>query len=264
MKLFLPHLTCAILAVIHLAVPANAQTSEKAVGTSVADFAFEKTLVAPLRIHLLNAAESPALSTTLTDTDITRILNKVNRVWSRAGIFFYAESVVREAPVAFTQLKQPGDLRWLLGLIPESSYNVETFNVYYIKEFDANGVFLGKAIFVKDGAALHAVEGGIDEPIPRVTSHELGHALSLPHRQDRTNLMASGTTGTLFNENEIALARERAAQISWIKPASELLAKADTLQMEGRSDESRALYNRLAAMPGESEPLLRIRRLATP
>jgi len=50
-------------------------------------------------------------------------------------------------------------------------------HIYYIKQFGANGVFLGRAIFVKDTAALRPVEGGIDEPLPRVTSHELGHAL---------------------------------------------------------------------------------------
>jgi hypothetical protein len=67
--------------------------------------------------------------------------------------------------------------------------------------------------FVQETATLHEVEGGIDEPVPRVTAHELGHALGLQHRQNRTNLLASGTTGTLLNAKEVATARDGAGKI---------------------------------------------------
>ena len=74
-----------------------------------------------------------------------------------------------------------------------------------------NGVYLGDDFaLVKETASSAQVEGGIDEPIPRVTAHELGHALGLPHRQDRTNLLASGTTGITFNEAEVKTAQGNA------------------------------------------------------
>src|SRR6266513_184924 len=91
------------------------------------------------------------------------------------------------------------------------------FHGYYLKQMTVNGIFLGEAIFVKDTASLREVEGGMDEPLPRVTAHELGHAFGLAHRQDETNLMASGTTGRWLNEEEIRRVRERAP---WIEPAS--------------------------------------------
>ena len=65
-------------------------------------------------------------------------------------------------------------------------------------------------MIVKDVPLLREVPDGVDEPIPRVTSHELGHALGLVHRQDLTNLMASKTTGFSLNAEEIRIAREHA------------------------------------------------------
>jgi hypothetical protein len=65
---------------------------------------------------------------------------------------------------------------------------------------------------VKDTAKLKEVPGGLDEPLPRVTSHEIGHALGLKHRQGTTNLMQSGTTSFSLNEAEIAIARKQAQE----------------------------------------------------
>ena len=112
------------------------------------------------------------------------------------------------------------------AMIPKASLGTAMLNVCYVKEVKPNGFFHAGLIVVKDTASLRAVEGGIDEPLPRVTSHEIGHALSLPHRQDRTNLMASGTTGFSLNDAEVKAAREIAAKFQ--KPASAGAAQADS------------------------------------
>jgi hypothetical protein len=46
-----------------------------------------------------------------------------------------------------------------------------------------------------------------------VTSHELGHVLGLVHRQETTNLIASGTAGFSLNDTEIATARAKAQEL---------------------------------------------------
>jgi hypothetical protein len=160
----------------------------------------------------------------LKDSDIHRILAKVNTVWAAAGIYWQLESIENVNAENLGRLKllgladdAPAQKKPHLAfrdIIPESTRkDYPGYRVYYIHDFDVNGVYFGRReAMVKETAALRPVEGGIDEPIPRVTSHELGHGLGLPHRQDRLNLMASGTTGTLLNTNEIAKAREFAAK----------------------------------------------------
>ena len=193
-----------------------------------------------MRVHLLSSADTPALQTTLTEQDIARILGKMNRVWSQAGIQFRIESFVHEAalPLANADVERRDELP---ARMPLESRSSTAFNVYYVKQLDVNGFYMPRGIFVKDTAALRPVEGGIDEPIPRVTSHEIGHALSLPHRQDTTNLMASGTTGTLLNDAEIQQAREAAKKFAWIESAPAVRKRADELKAAGKLEEGAAL-----------------------
>ena len=187
-------------------------------------FAPDEWLIAPLRVHLLSSKETPALQTTLTEQDIARIRGKMNKVWAQAGIQLRLESIVREDALPAAN---PGEDRAnLFARVPAESRSETAFNLYYVKELEVNGFYTPRGIFVKDTASLRPVEGGIDEPIPRVTSHELGHAFGLPHRQDRTNLMASGTTGTLLNSDEIERARAAAKKLTWIERAPAAITPA--------------------------------------
>jgi hypothetical protein len=142
-----------------------------------------------------------------------------------------AEALKKEAAKPTGQGAEPLlDSRLYRALIPPQSREFPGFRVFYIHQFDVNGIYYGRSeAMVKDTARLRKVSGGIDEPIPRVTAHELGHGLSLPHRQDNTNLMASGTSGTSLNESEIKQAREAAGKLK------ETMAYADLENFEDRA-----------------------------
>jgi hypothetical protein len=229
-------------------------------------FGYDDFLLLPVRVHLLEARGASAVNCRLRDSDVRRIMAKVQEIWRPAGICFYLESIVREAavnPDRFTTADDPWDLDALLSLRPPTSRSEDALHVYYLHEMAVNGVWLGEAIFVMDAARLLAVEGGIDEPLPRVTSHELGHALGLRHRQDRINLMASGTTGTSLNRAEIARARASARLVSSAQTPAEVADAADRLAQQGDHAAARKLYALLAALPGESAVKRRAaRRLA--
>ncbi len=207
----------------------------------------DEYLLAPLRVHLLSAREVPDVSTTLAAADVTRILQKINRVWAQAGLHFYLESLRREE--AANPDRYPGGQDEGLGLLslrPDASKAPDVLHVYFIKRMSVNGLYLAGAIFVKDTASLREVDGGIDEPLPRVTSHELGHAFGLPHRQNRTNLMASGTTGIWLNEEEVRIVREQARRLPWIESAAAVKQKAADLAQAGKTNEAALWYRRLS------------------
>ena len=178
-------------------------------------------IVVPVRVHLVQSATVPAMHTTLAESDVRRIFGKVNMIWSQAGIRFEIESIVHtEARALSPEMEKKQEFTRVKSMIPTESLSPTALDVCYVKEVTPNGFFSGEPIVVKDTAKLRPVEGGLDEPLPRVTSHEIGHALSLNHRQDTTNLMASGTTGFSLNEAEIRAAREKAKIFQTPKPGA--------------------------------------------
>ena len=204
-------------------------------------------LFLPLHVHVLSAPERADIDCKLTDDDLVRILAKVNGVWRQAGVQFVI--TVHREPAADVEafdrrkaLLPPPALSAYRTLAPPATRDLPGLHVYYVHELPPNGVYLGRNVcFVKETAKLREVEGGIDEPIPRVTSHELGHALGLPHRQATTNLMASGTTGTLFNEEEIATARAKAKEVKGAMTFQEAEQVAETAEKAGESERAKAL-----------------------
>jgi hypothetical protein len=229
-------------------------------------------VVIPLRVHVLSSSDLPEVNCGLTDADIHRVLRKVNGIWHQAGVHFGLESLVREPAAKQDRFKiavveaDPADRLGVFRMLaPEGSMSGEGMNVYYIHKFPVNGVYLGDRVaFVQETAKLRPVPGGIDEPLPRVTAHELGHALGLPHRQDRTNLLASGNNGTTLSEDEAARARSRARSTPGSLPVPDLRKKAEAALARGDTAEARRTLAWLAEVPGEPAAEARRRLEAIP
>ncbi|MBI3891424.1 MAG: hypothetical protein HY303_07825 [Candidatus Wallbacteria bacterium] len=192
-----------------------------AAGRAAADPS-EAALAVPLRVHLLRSRAAGAAGTVLTTADVERVVEKAGRIWAQAGLSLTVDRVVEEratGPLA----ESTGTLgsESLSSLVPSASFDPRAFNVYFIRRMQANGILVPHqglpAIFVKDTAQLRQVPAGADEPIPRVLSHELGHALGLAHQEEVQNLMASGTSGTSLNALEKQAARKNASTVPWIR-----------------------------------------------
>lgn len=231
-------------------------------------------LVLPLRVIRLKAPDVAEIDCRqLSDDDLRRIVAKVNVIWASAGIHWSLESIedlpaentgrvklaaefaeengADDQPAGKTAARLPHSA--FRRIIPKSTReNPETFRVHYVHEFDVNGVYFGnREAMVKETARLRTVAGGIDEPLPRVTAHELGHALGLPHRQDTLNLMASGTTGTTLNDAEIRKVRETAAANGSCRKFEELEAESAKATDSGRKSAIQRTVRAIQALAGK-------------
>jgi hypothetical protein len=224
----------------------------------VRDLPFDETLYLPLRFHVLQAESLPQVNSSARDDDLARRAAGASRIWGRAGIRVYLESILREPASGQDRFKLALSLDAVhLGLYeslaPKESRSAEALDVYLVAEMPANGVYFSRtpSVFIKERPSLDPVPGGTDFPPERVLSHEIGHHLTLEHAADRSLLMSSGTTGFGLDPGQIQKARQAAAGRGALT-AVRMVERAEEEARTGRAAAARRRLEALVATPGES------------
>jgi hypothetical protein len=73
------------VAMVGLSASCGSQSSSK--------FGYEEFFLVPVRAHLLKSENSPQLNTDLESKDVILLMEKVNEIYSQAGVHFYLESI---------------------------------------------------------------------------------------------------------------------------------------------------------------------------
>lgn len=171
-------------------------------------------IVLKVQVHLIRSVTNPRLQSNLREKVVRAIFDEVNVIWSQAGIRFKVEAVdTLQAHEIAPKRWYIKDRNWVKAAIPTNQFSRTAIDVCFVKEMGPNGFFYGEPVVVCENPEFHQVKGGADNPVARVTAHELGHVLFLQHRQALTNLMASGKNGVLLSSQEIRDARKRALEI---------------------------------------------------
>lgn len=174
-----------------------------------------------VRVHLMQSITNPRLQTTFKENEVRAIFDEVNDIWAKAGIRFELEAIDNlQANDLAPKRWYIKDRDWVKKAIPTDQFSPNAIDVCFVRDMGPNGFFYGEPVVVCENPEFHKVSGGADNPVARVTAHELGHVLFLQHRQERTNLMASGKTGISLNPQEIKDARKRALEIVGQLPQS--------------------------------------------
>lgn len=156
-------------------------------------------------------AESP-LSSRRRVAEVAEIANRMNTIWSQAGIELSVETVIRiSVPGDVLNSLAAGDTSPFLSAAASGAIavpNPASINGFYVRSVGrANGATpVGTRIFLV-----------IDEPSvndERVSSHEVGHIFGLHHvLDDSMRLMFGGTNGTDLTALEQSVTRYAAQGI---------------------------------------------------
>ena len=239
-----------VLAVVVLSVGCRGEIATK--------FGYEEFFLVPVRVHLIQSKSIPQLGTNLRSEDVILLMEKVNEIYSQAGVHFYLESIWQEPAGSQSFLsgfKTGIPLNMYMFLRPEQSLDQNLVHLYYVHELPVNGLTILKGdggVFISDSARLVDVKGGTDDTLSRVTAHELGHVLGMSHTVFSSNLMNEGTSGFQIDEVQVEIVRDYIQYLRSYITTGNFLADANSKFAEGQKAKMKPYFEILMSIPGES------------
>jgi len=161
-------------------------------------------IIIPVRVHII-ADDSEVYTSSRNEENIVSLLEKSNRIWNQANIYFQLEEIV------ITNV----DFRTISNVINGNGFEISTnknfaddkINLFLAQNLNnINGLALGNinSVFVSDYTTVNDF---------RTTAHELGHILGLNHVIPQNRLLARGKNGEILVSEEIFIARKNAANL---------------------------------------------------
>jgi len=183
-------------------------TSVEPTATTGSQAASERdTIVVPLSLHVMVEQGNPTsdLSSRRTPEGLATIASAMGEIWDQADVVFDPITTqVVEVPATVLESILLGNTDAFFDQVNVTFAveNSQAINGFYVRgAFGVNG-------FTPQGSNLFFV---VDKPSvhdERVSSHEVGHIFGLRHDLEApTQLMFSGTNGTVLSELEQTVAR---------------------------------------------------------
>ncbi len=224
--------------------------------------AFDQFLVVPLRIHVVVSPEFPMTNTRISDAEVARSVPAINAIWSKAGILFGLDSIVREPAgqlerfqllVKMTNGEFPNTDPFAMLLPQQPSRVFDGVHLYIFHELPYNGFYIAAAdaALALEKPSLRPVEGGSKDALARVAARFLGEAIGLvPGREDEIGLASGGTNGVGLSAAEIAQVRKVARTVPGVMAVEPLAKVAATAARTKEIEKARRVYTWLVEVPG--------------
>ena len=132
--------------------------------------AYDDFIVVPFRIHVLQSKTLESANCTITYVAVSKAAAGINAIWSKAGIHFGLESIIREEAVQVERFKAVVELNQgqlpnadaFAYLFPASSRGFDGLHVYLFHGLPFNGTYLtaADAAILIEKPQLKQVAGG--------------------------------------------------------------------------------------------------------